>query len=131
MYVYGEQDRVLKIASSWLNVSTTLFTTLSKILYFILPHFLSSFSFPSSQCLFISLQQFLFISLSLQNLPTEHARQAFRLRDKDQSGTIPAIEFVDLMTKIREFRLSEHVQDHLLSVCTCTCVCTCNDCMYM
>ena len=54
--------------------------------------------------------------LFLQNLPTEHARQAFRLRDKDQTGTIPALEFVDLMTKIRGFRMSEHVQENLLSV---------------
>ena len=57
-----------------------------------------------------------FILLFLQNLPTEHARQAFRLRDKDQTGTIPALEFMDLMTKIRGFRMSEHVQENLLSV---------------
>ena len=59
---------------------------------------------------------FLFLfnfSLPSQNLSTEHARQAFRLRDKDQSGTIPAIEFVDLMTKIKGFRMSVHVQNHL------------------
>ena len=127
----GNRTRVLKYSQQLAQCFHNLFTTLSKSLYFILPHFLSSFSFPSSQCLFLFLQQFLFISLSLQNLPTEHARQAFRLRDKDQSGTIPAVEFVDLMTKIRGFRLSEHVQDHLLSVCTCACVFTCNDCMYM
>ena len=52
----------------------------------------------------------------MQNLPTEHARQAFRLRDKDQTGTIPALEFVELMTQIRGFRMSEHVQENLLSV---------------
>ena len=53
---------------------------------------------------------------SLQHLPTEHARQAFMSRDVDKSGTIPALEFVDLMKKIRGFRMSEHIQDHLLSV---------------
>jgi len=51
-----------------------------------------------------------------QSLPTEHARQAFELRDHDNRGTIPALDFVDLMKKIRGFRMSEHVQDHLLSV---------------
>lgn len=57
------------------------------------------------------------LSFSLtKNLPTEHARQAFRLRDKDQSGTIPALEFVELMTLIRGFRMSEHIQENLLAV---------------
>ena len=56
------------------------------------------------------------LNLINQNLPTEHARQAFRLRDKNVTGTIPALEFVDLMQEIRGFRMSEHVQENLLSV---------------
>ena len=60
--------------------------------------------------LFLSLFNF---SLPSQNLSTEHARQAFILRDKDQSGTIPATEFVDLMKKIRGFEMSDCVQNHV------------------
>lgn len=51
-----------------------------------------------------------------KNLPTEHARQAFRLRDTTITGKIPALEFVELMTSIRGFRMSEHVQENLLTV---------------
>ncbi|XP_064397887.1 electrogenic aspartate/glutamate antiporter SLC25A13, mitochondrial-like [Halichondria panicea] len=52
----------------------------------------------------------------LQSLPTEHARQAFSSCDTDQDGSIRAEEYVKLMKTIRGFRLSPHVQDHLLSV---------------
>ena len=52
----------------------------------------------------------------LQSLPTEHARQAFVSRDKDNTGTIPALEFVDLMKTIRGFKMSDHVREHLLTV---------------
>ena len=51
-----------------------------------------------------------------QSLPTEHARQAFAQVDSNHSGTIPALDFVSLMKTIRGFRMSEYVQDHLLSV---------------
>ncbi len=51
-----------------------------------------------------------------QSLPTEHARQAFSSCDTDQDGSIRAEEYVKLMKTIRGFRLSPHVQDHLLSV---------------
>ncbi|XP_065883416.1 electrogenic aspartate/glutamate antiporter SLC25A12, mitochondrial-like isoform X2 [Dysidea avara] len=52
----------------------------------------------------------------LQSLPTEHARQAFISCDPEGSGSIPAVEFIKLMSKIREFRMSSYVKDHLLSV---------------
>ena len=51
-----------------------------------------------------------------QSLPTEHARQAFVIRDKDRSGSLPALEFVALMKDIRGFKMSLYVQDNLLSV---------------
>jgi len=54
--------------------------------------------------------------LSFQSLPTEHARQAFISRDKDRSGSLPALEFVGLMKDIRGFKMSPYVQDNLLSV---------------
>jgi solute carrier family 25 aspartate/glutamate transporter 12/13 len=56
------------------------------------------------------------LSQLLQNLPTEHARQAFRIRDTDKTGKIPALEFVDLMVSIRGFRMSDHVKENLLTV---------------
>lgn len=79
-------------------------------------HQLDYFEF--SQLLQVSMTIYnLSLSFSLtKNLPTEHARQAFRLRDKDQSGTIPALEFVELMTLIRGFRMSDHIQENLLAV---------------
>lgn len=52
----------------------------------------------------------------LQSLPTEHARQAFTSRDIKRTGSIPALEFVELMKKTRGFRMSKYVQDNLLSV---------------
>lgn len=61
------------------------------------------------------LEYYEFVQL-LQSLPTEHARQGFVGRDQDKSGAIPALEFVELMKKIRGFRMSSYVQDHLLSV---------------
>ena len=51
-----------------------------------------------------------------QSLPTEHVRQAFVSQDKDNTGTIPALEFVDLMKTIRGFEMSDHVREHLLTV---------------
>ena len=51
-----------------------------------------------------------------QSLPTEHARQVFSSQDTTHSGCIPAMDFVELMKKIRGFRMSDHVQEHLLSV---------------
>ncbi len=51
-----------------------------------------------------------------QSLPTEHARQAFIKTVSEGEGSISAEEYVRLMKSIRGFRLSPHVQDHLLAV---------------
>ena len=40
----------------------------------------------------------------------------FVSRDKQESGAIPAAEFVSLMGDIRGFRMSGYVREHLLSV---------------
>jgi solute carrier family 25 aspartate/glutamate transporter 12/13 len=61
------------------------------------------------------LDYFAFVQL-LQNLPTEHARQAFVSKDSDRTGSIPALEFVDLVRKIRKHKLSGYVNDNLLAV---------------
>jgi solute carrier family 25 aspartate/glutamate transporter 12/13 len=62
-----------------------------------------------------SLDYFEFTQL-LQSLPTEHARQVFSAADTRQTGSIPALEFVDVMKKIRKYRMSPYVQDNLLTV---------------
>ena len=76
-------------------------------------------------------------------MPTEHAKQAFVNRDKEKTGSIPALEFVDLIRKIRQHKLSSYVDENLLAVsptvrvclaacvcarlraCVCVCVCVC------
>jgi solute carrier family 25 aspartate/glutamate transporter 12/13 len=52
----------------------------------------------------------------LQSLPTEHARQVFSATDASGSGSIPALNFVELMMRIRKYRMSPYVQENLLSV---------------
>jgi solute carrier family 25 aspartate/glutamate transporter 12/13 len=52
----------------------------------------------------------------LQSLPTEHARQVFSAADASDSGSIPALNFVELMMRIRKYRMSPYVQENLLSV---------------
>ncbi len=61
-------------------------------------------------------------TLPSQSLPTEHARQAFiqTASETETDGSIKAEEYVKLMKNIRGFRLSPHVQDHLLAVSTWT-----------
>jgi len=49
-------------------------------------------------------------------LSTENARQTFISCDPEGKGSIPAVDFIKLMGKIREFRMSSYVKDHLLSV---------------
>ena len=51
-----------------------------------------------------------------QSLPTEHARQVFTSSDTNNDGSVSALEFVNIMMKIRKYRMSSFVQDHLLSV---------------
>ena len=55
-------------------------------------------------------------TVSTQSLPTEHARQVFSAADSSKTGSIPALEFVEIMLKIRKYRMSVFVQDNLLSV---------------
>ena len=37
-------------------------------------------------------------------------------KDSDRTGSIPALEFVDLVRKIRKHKLSGYVNDNLLAV---------------
>ncbi len=37
-------------------------------------------------------------------------------RDKENRGSIPAVEFVSLMEEIRGFKMSSYVKENLLSV---------------
>jgi len=52
------------------------------------------------------------------SLPTEHVRQAFISCNPEGKGSIPAasVDFVNLMNKIREFKMLAYVKNHLLSV---------------
>uniref|UniRef100_S4RL12 Calcium uptake protein 1, mitochondrial n=1 Tax=Petromyzon marinus TaxID=7757 RepID=S4RL12_PETMA len=52
----------------------------------------------------------------LQELQLEHARQAFALKDSNKSGTIPALDFNDIMLTIRPHMLSPFVEENLVSV---------------
>ena len=47
------------------------------------------------------------------------ARQAFISYDPEGRGSIPAMDFIKLMIKIRQFRMSSYVHDHLISVSWC------------
>ncbi|XP_078451450.1 electrogenic aspartate/glutamate antiporter SLC25A12, mitochondrial-like [Lampetra fluviatilis] len=51
----------------------------------------------------------------LQELQLEHARQAFALKDSNKSGTIPALDFNDIMLTIRPHMLSPFVEENLVS----------------
>uniref|UniRef100_A0A8C9TUS6 Solute carrier family 25 member 12 n=1 Tax=Scleropages formosus TaxID=113540 RepID=A0A8C9TUS6_SCLFO len=51
----------------------------------------------------------------LQELQLEHARQAFAQKDKSKSGTIPALDFSDIMVTIRHHMLTPFVEENLVS----------------
>ncbi|XP_074550357.1 electrogenic aspartate/glutamate antiporter SLC25A12, mitochondrial-like isoform X2 [Halichoeres trimaculatus] len=51
----------------------------------------------------------------LQELQSEHARQAFAQKDKKKSGTITALDFSDIMATIRHHMLTPFVEENLVS----------------
>uniref|UniRef100_A0A674N924 Solute carrier family 25 member 12 n=1 Tax=Takifugu rubripes TaxID=31033 RepID=A0A674N924_TAKRU len=51
----------------------------------------------------------------LQELQSEHARQAFAQKDKSKSGTITALDFSDIMATIRHHMLTPFVEENLVS----------------
>ncbi|KAG8000670.1 Calcium-binding mitochondrial carrier protein Aralar1 [Nibea albiflora] len=51
----------------------------------------------------------------LQELQSEHARQAFAQKDKNKSGTITALDFSDIMATIRHHMLTPFVEENLVS----------------
>ncbi|KAJ7345646.1 hypothetical protein JRQ81_001596 [Phrynocephalus forsythii] len=52
----------------------------------------------------------------LQELQSEHARQAFALKDKNKTGTITGLDFSDIMSTIRPHMLTSFVEENLVSV---------------
>ncbi|XP_043361215.1 calcium-binding mitochondrial carrier protein Aralar1 isoform X5 [Dermochelys coriacea] len=52
----------------------------------------------------------------LQELQSEHARQAFALKDKNKTGMITGLDFSDIMATIRSHMLSPFVEENLVSV---------------
>ncbi|NXF49205.1 CMC1 protein, partial [Oceanites oceanicus] len=52
----------------------------------------------------------------LQELQSEHARQAFALKDKNKSGTITGLDFNDIMVTLRSHMLTPFVEENLVSV---------------
>ncbi|KAM6070785.1 electrogenic aspartate/glutamate antiporter SLC25A12, mitochondrial isoform 2-T2 [Chlamydotis macqueenii] len=52
----------------------------------------------------------------LQELQSEHARQAFALRDKNKSGMITGLDFSDIMVTLRSHMLTPFVEENLVSV---------------
>ncbi|XP_075612780.1 electrogenic aspartate/glutamate antiporter SLC25A12, mitochondrial isoform X3 [Balearica regulorum gibbericeps] len=52
----------------------------------------------------------------LQELQTEHARQAFALKDKNKSGMITGLDFNDIMVTLRSHMLTPFVEENLVSV---------------
>uniref|UniRef100_A0A8C3UNQ1 Solute carrier family 25 member 12 n=1 Tax=Catharus ustulatus TaxID=91951 RepID=A0A8C3UNQ1_CATUS len=52
----------------------------------------------------------------LQELQSEHARQAFALKDKNKSGVITGLDFNEIMVTIRSHMLTPFVEENLVSV---------------
>ncbi|OXB77981.1 UNVERIFIED_CONTAM: hypothetical protein H355_009552 [Colinus virginianus] len=52
----------------------------------------------------------------LQELQSEHARQAFALKDKNKSGLITGLDFSDVMVTLRSHMLTPFVEENLVSV---------------
>ncbi|XP_065696909.1 electrogenic aspartate/glutamate antiporter SLC25A12, mitochondrial [Patagioenas fasciata] len=52
----------------------------------------------------------------LQELQSEHARQAFSLKDKNKSGMITGLDFSDIMVTLRSHMLTPFVEENLVSV---------------
>ncbi|NXF09516.1 CMC1 protein, partial [Smithornis capensis] len=52
----------------------------------------------------------------LQELQSEHARQAFALKDKNKSGLITGLDFNEIMVTIRSHMLTPFVEENLVSV---------------
>ncbi|XP_021255698.1 calcium-binding mitochondrial carrier protein Aralar1 isoform X2 [Numida meleagris] len=52
----------------------------------------------------------------LQELQSEHARQAFALKDKNKSGMITGLDFSDVMVTLRSHMLTPFVEENLVSV---------------
>ncbi|NXI47447.1 CMC1 protein, partial [Galbula dea] len=52
----------------------------------------------------------------LQELQSEHARQAFALKDKNKSGMITGLDFSDIMVTLRSHMLTPFVEENLVSV---------------
>ncbi|XP_015667350.1 calcium-binding mitochondrial carrier protein Aralar1 [Protobothrops mucrosquamatus] len=51
----------------------------------------------------------------LQELQSEHARQAFALKDKNKSGLITGLDFSEIMVTIRPHMLTPFVEENLVS----------------
>ncbi|NXF61821.1 CMC1 protein, partial [Ciccaba nigrolineata] len=52
----------------------------------------------------------------LQELQSEHARQAFALKDKNKSGMITGLDFGDITVTLRSHMLTPFVKENLVSV---------------
>ncbi|NXG57866.1 CMC1 protein, partial [Hemiprocne comata] len=52
----------------------------------------------------------------LQELQSEHARQAFALKDKNKSGMITGLDFNEIMVTLRSHMLTPFVEENLVSV---------------
>ncbi|NXV41958.1 CMC1 protein, partial [Uria aalge] len=52
----------------------------------------------------------------LEELQSEHARQAFSLKDKNKSGMITGLDFNDIMVTLRSHMLTPFVEENLVSV---------------
>ncbi|PKU49407.1 hypothetical protein llap_272 [Limosa lapponica baueri] len=52
----------------------------------------------------------------LEELQSEHARQAFALKDKNKSGMITGLDFNDIMITLRSHMLTPFVEENLVSV---------------
>ncbi|XP_035657554.1 calcium-binding mitochondrial carrier protein Aralar1-like isoform X2 [Branchiostoma floridae] len=52
----------------------------------------------------------------LQSLAYEHARVAFRVRDKNKNGFITALDFSDIMITVRKHMLTPFVEENLVSL---------------
>lgn len=57
-----------------------------------------------------------------QELQSEHARQAFALKDKNKTGLITGLDFSYIMATIRQHMLSSFVEENLVSVSIKLCV---------
>ncbi|NWX78652.1 CMC1 protein, partial [Alca torda] len=52
----------------------------------------------------------------LEELQSEHARQAFSLKDKNKTGMITGLDFNDIMVTLRSHMLTPFVEENLVSV---------------